>query len=44
MVTCVLKRLDERTALTFCAVNNAGIDPYDYIRTADGFEMTMAVK
>ncbi|CAG1998534.1 unnamed protein product [Fusarium graminearum] len=25
-------------------VNNAGIDPYDYIRTADGFEMTMAVK
>ncbi|KZL85428.1 nad-p-binding protein [Colletotrichum incanum] len=25
-------------------VNNAGLDPYNYVRTADGFEMTMAVK
>lgn len=25
-------------------VNNAGVDPYDYIKTIDGFEMTMAVK
>ncbi|RCI09354.1 hypothetical protein L249_3744 [Ophiocordyceps polyrhachis-furcata BCC 54312] len=27
-----------------CEVNNAGIDPYQYAKTVDGFEMTMAVK